>query len=501
MSLGFFLASSCANGDARPGYLESPQVAEISCKGGDARAAFHLRLWKPWCTWNPGARDVYQSPRGEMRLPATLLPRWSRSQYLGSAIGRDTCIRAFEKDGILIGSSRERSFLAYHFNRLSSLASPRLMNYRFLFASSRRYTVCIPFVGNDFFPAATIECKFCPPHRNLRSVMTGVSVNEEEVTRALELFLSTVKDETVSTEEMCSIYIERLCRSGKLSDAVCLLRLLHDRQIHLGLNIYNILLSAAGDAGNFNIFSEIFRNLLLSSLPPDLTSYINVAKAFQKVADTGLVLKFVREVSEITIHRDPTVINRMIFIIAKSGQINKSMMIFEDLKKLNCQMDKVTFNTVLGILGKAGQVDQMLSVFASMKDCGHTPDIVTYNTLVNCLRRLGRLELCRTFAREMVENGIQLDLQTYTALIDGFGRAGHTGDALNIFHEMKKSLNPSIYVYRALINNLKKAGKFECAQNLDAEMNSSSSKVVGPEYFKLKRQTRRYIKQVETGES
>lgn len=356
-------------------------------------------------------------------------------------------------------------------------------------------------MGNDSLPSATIKCKFCPPRRNLQSIMTGVSVDEEEVTRSFELFLSTEKDEIVSTNKLCSIYIERLCRSGKLSDVVCLLRLLHDRQIHLDLNIYNILLSAAGNANNFNMFSEIFKNLLLSSLPPDLTSYVNVAKAFQKVADSGLVLKFVREVSEITIHRDPTVINRMIFVTAKSGQINKSMMIFEDLKKMNCKMDKVTFNTVLGILGKAGQVDKMLSVFTLMKDCGHSPDIVTYNTLVNCLRRLGRLELCRTFAREMVESGIQLDLQTYTALIDGFGRAGHAEDVLNIFHEMKKSLHPSIYVYRALINNLKKAGKFEWALNLYAEMNSSSSKVVGPEDFKRKRQTRRYIKQVETGES
>lgn len=69
-----------------------------------------------------------------MRLPATLFSRGSRSQDLGSAIGRDTRIRAFKKDCFLIGSSRERSFLGYNFNRFSSLAPPRLMNYRFLFA-------------------------------------------------------------------------------------------------------------------------------------------------------------------------------------------------------------------------------------------------------------------------------------------------------------------------------------------------------------------------------
>lgn len=314
--------------------------------------------------------------------------------------------------------------------------------------------------------------------------MTRGTVNNQKVIEDWENFLSTIDDKILSTKEMCSMYIERLITAGNLSDAVYLFHYLHDRQIHLGVDTHNMLLNAAGEANSFDLFTEIFKKLLLSRLPPDFTSYVHVAKAFLNVSDSMLLLKFIREISEITIHREPIVINRIIYITAKCGQLDKSLMIFEELKNSKATIDTITFNTVLVILGRAGKVDEMLYEFNVMKDFGHSPNIITYNTLINCLRKLGRLNMCKSFAKEMVEKGIELDLRTYTALIDGFGRAGHLNDALRLFEEMKRSHRPSIYVYRAMISNLKKAGRFELALNLLDEMNSTRSNLIGPEDFK-----------------
>ncbi|OQU78198.1 hypothetical protein SORBI_3009G176300 [Sorghum bicolor] len=256
--------------------------------------------------------------------------------------------------------------------------------------------------------------------------------------------------------------------SGNLVDAVRVLRQLHDEQV--------------------------FRYLLLSKLAPDSTSYMNVAKALQKLDDCELILKFVRELLEITHHRDPTVMNRIIFATAQYGHIDKSLVIFEELKKYQTSLDVVTFNTVLDMLGKAGRVDEMLHEVKLMEELGHFPDIVTYNTLTNCLRRLGRLDLCKRFFGEMLERGIAPDLRTYTALIDSFGRSGHITDALEMFQKMKKSHQPSVYVYRALISNLKKAGQFELAEKLTEDMSSSASELIGPEDFKPKNKGRRFRK-------
>ncbi|XP_020686065.1 pentatricopeptide repeat-containing protein At1g11900 isoform X1 [Dendrobium catenatum] len=318
-----------------------------------------------------------------------------------------------------------------------------------------------------------------------RKITTGTSITDD-LTKALEHFFSSEKHEVCCAKEMCSLFIQKLSKVGNLSDASSFLQYLHDRQIHPDLNTYNLLLAAAGETGNFDLFCDIFQKLLLSKLPPDLISYLNISKVLPSLSDSKL-LKFISEVSETTAHSDPTVVNRIIFVTAKSGQIDRSLMMFEELKNHECKIDTVTFNTVLAILGRAGRVDKMLSEFSLMKELGYSPDIVTYDTLINCLRRLGRLDLCKAFAEEMLRRGFELDLQAYTALIDGLGRAGHVNDAVILFGEMKKCHRPSIYVYRSMISNLKKFGKIEEAMDLLKEMNSSTSKLVGPEDFRKRR--------------
>lgn len=351
-----------------------------------------------------------------------------------------------------------------------------------------------PCLYNDSVSVTANLFKLSPEHFSKRPIMTWGSVKEEEVIKAFENFLSTIENKNLSTREKCSLYIKRLIELGNLLDAIRLFSYLQDRQIHIGTDINNILLNAAGEANSFDLFTEIFKKLLLSRHPPDFTSYVHVAKAFRYVSDSILLLKFIRELLEITISREPIVMNRIIYITAKSGQLDKSLMIFEELKNSKAKIDTVTFNTVLVILGRAGRVDEMLKEFSIMKELGHSPNLVTYNTLINCLRRLGRLDICKSFAKEMVEKGIELDLRTYTALIDGFGRAGHLNDAMRLFDEMKRSQIPSVYVYRAMISNLKKAGRFELALNLSEEMNSSSMKLIGPEDFKRKKKAIYYSK-------
>ncbi|CAA6661795.1 unnamed protein product [Spirodela intermedia] len=266
----------------------------------------------------------------------------------------------------------------------------------------------------------------------------------------------------VSTEEACHNSVEKLCKSGRTQEVSHLLRELRSRLIPLSLKAYNDLLAAAAEKDDCDLSLEIFKGLLLSSSPPDPSSYTHLAKSLQKAANPSQILRFAQEVLEITGDREPTVVNRIIFILAKMGQTRTALMIFEDMKSSSRKMDSVTFNTAIGIFGKQGQIDRMISEFISMKELGHAPDYITYNTLVNSLRRFGKLDLCSSFLKEMVDAGIEPDLQTYTAIIDSFGRAGHTDDAVRVLGEMKRS----------------RAGKLEMADGLLEEMNSS--KLLGP---------------------
>ena len=269
-----------------------------------------------------------------------------------------------------------------------------------------------------------------------------------------------------------------------------MLQNLHDKNIAVTPNAYNLLLAEASQKNDTELSCQVFKKLLLSCKSPSATSCLSFAQAFTKVNDCVELLRFVEEVSEITCS-SASFVNKIVVAFAKSGQKDKALVIFDYLKRHNYSLDLVTYNIVLDILGRTGRVDEMLDVFASMKEAGFAPDSVSYNTLINGLRKVGRTDMCVVYFKEMSENGIEPDLLTYTAIIESFGRSGNAEESLKCFKEMKlKGILPSIHIYRSLINNLNKIGKVQLAKELLEEMNSSSTCLAGPEDFKQKRRRR-----------
>ncbi|PSS14449.1 Pentatricopeptide repeat-containing protein [Actinidia chinensis var. chinensis] len=323
---------------------------------------------------------------------------------------------------------------------------------------------------------------------NYRSVATQASSSEEELTdEFLNQILLAIENDPISAKEICTAYIEKLCKAGNLSVAARLLQSLRDKHMYLSSNAYNLLLAAAGESNDIGLVSQSFKDLLVFGEPISSISYFNIAKAFKTRNDAVLLLGFIKEVSELTFPRSATVANRIILAFAECGQIDNALLIFDHMKSLKCKPDLFTYNTVLGILGRVGRADEMLHEFASMKETNVVPDIVSYNTLINSLRKLGRLDLCLVFLKELEERGFEPDLRTYTALIESFGRSGNVEESLRLFNEMKRRcICPSIYIYRSLINNLKKMGKTELAMTLLEEMNTSQADLVGPKNFRRK---------------
>ncbi|KAK9103234.1 hypothetical protein Sjap_020488 [Stephania japonica] len=297
--------------------------------------------------------------------------------------------------------------------------------------------------------------------------------------------ISSVGNDPVASEERCVAYIRSICRS---SDAAKFLQDLHNRQILLSPKAYNEILLMAGERNNFELLFQIFKDLLASGNSPSPAFFCTLARAFSDTTDSGHLLKFVGDASELIFPRSAAIINRVISGFREVGQVDKSLMIFDHMKNLKCKPDVVTYNIILDILGKAGRVDEMVREFTFMREANVIPDMISYNTLINSLRRMGRLDLCLVFWREMDERGFTPDLRTYTALIESFGRSGRVEEALDFFNDMKrKRVRPSIYVYRALITSLKKVGKFDLSNSLLQEMNSCITTLISSKDFKRKK--------------
>ncbi|XP_057455447.1 pentatricopeptide repeat-containing protein At1g11900 [Lotus japonicus] len=342
-------------------------------------------------------------------------------------------------------------------------------------------------------------------HFNFRSPLSTTTISSQEFStessldkergtdEVLKEFLATVENASASRLKYNYAQIDKMCKTGNLAAASQMLQILNDKNI-VSPNVYNLILVNASEKNDIDLSCQAFKKLVLSCKSLSAASCLTFAQAFTKLNDCVELLRFIKEVSEIS-SSTPSFINKIIFAFAKSGQKDKALVIFDHLKRHNYSLDLITYNIVLDILGRTGRVDEMLEVFASMKEAGFVPDTVSYNTLINGLRKVGRLDMCFVYFKEMRENGIEPDLLTYTALIEIFGRSGNVEESLKCFKEMKlKGILPSTHIYRSLIQNLNKTGKVELASELLEEMNSSSTRLSGPEDFKPKRRQRKTSK-------
>ncbi|KAL8131287.1 uncharacterized protein LOC141711525 isoform X1 [Apium graveolens] len=383
------------------------------------------------------------------------------------------------------------------------LKMPFLSSYRFLnhfvikrqFFGQESYQFQYVYLNRPLFsvkfswtcPIFLIMSTRAVSYQAASSSTQASSSEKEDVDEVVNQILSAIEIAPNSSKEICTFHIEKLCKAKKLSYASRLQQSLHNNHIFLSPYAYNLLLEAAGEENDIDLLQQVFKDALLSGVPMNSTSYINLAKGFTKMTDSELLLRFVRELSELTFYRSATVVNRIIVSFASCGQVDKALVVFNHIETLKCKPDLVTFNTVLGILGRTSRMDEMLQVFGFMIEANIVPDIITYNTLLNNLQKVGRLDLCLELLKEMSERGIEADLRTYTAMIEGFGRSGKIEQSLRLFNEMKlKQIRPSIYIYRSLVNYLKKMGKLELSITLAEEMNARLPELVSPKDFKRK---------------
>jgi pentatricopeptide repeat protein len=251
------------------------------------------------------------------------------------------------------------------------------------------------------------ECQMIHLYQRLLIPLLKKGMRVEDVFKRL-LF----KFKIVSNTKISVSLIEKLIKAKKLTTAYYLFRVLRNEGVVLNLAVYNSLLTAAGEAGNFSFACPIFKDLLANG-SPDSMSYFALSRAFAKVGDTGVAYNFSRELLESSLC-NTTVLNRLIYAFAETGQTKSALGLFEFMKHWKCKPDLVTYNTIIYILGKEGQADAAFHEFLTMKDLGHVPDIITYNTLINNFSRFGRLDLCLMLFQEMVGRGIEPDLRTYT---------------------------------------------------------------------------------------
>lgn len=102
---------------------------------------------------------------------------------------------------------------------------------------------------------------------------------------------------------------------------------------------------------------------------------------------------------------------------SKTGNLNKVLKLFNQMKQMGIEPDRKVYNAVIHSLAKGGLVKEAINLMKSMEEeKGIVPNAVTYNSLMKPLCKLRRLEEAREVFTEMVQRGVSPTIRTYHAL-------------------------------------------------------------------------------------
>ncbi|KAL1542929.1 pentatricopeptide repeat-containing protein-like protein [Salvia divinorum] len=129
---------------------------------------------------------------------------------------------------------------------------------------------------------------------------------------------------------------------------------------------------------------------------------------------------------------DLRVNNSILSVYAKCGRLSSAEKFFHGM----VGRDRVSWNALITGYCHAGNVAVARRLFESMQEKGLEPDVITWNMLISSYSQLGQCDVARKLMTEMEIRGVRPDVCTWTSAILGFAQNNRRFEALSLFREM-----------------------------------------------------------------
>ncbi|CAA0808864.1 Pentatricopeptide repeat-containing protein ELI1-chloroplastic [Striga hermonthica] len=129
-----------------------------------------------------------------------------------------------------------------------------------------------------------------------------------------------------------------------------------------------------------------------------------------------------------------------------------------------CTIDARVGSALIDMYGKCGSLEDALSVFDGIRD----KDVVVYNAMIGAYAIHGLSGDALNLFREMRESGLPPTDITFIGVLSSCAHAGAVSDAWTIFDSMEKEygMKPKVEHYGCMVNLLGRAGRLDEAYRL-----------------------------------
>lgn len=277
---------------------------------------------------------------------------------------------------------------------------------------------------------------------SLRNVVTWTAIidgyaSNGEMEAARELFEKMPERNFYVWSSMISGY----CKRGEVNVA----RAIFDCIPSPNVVNWNALISGYAQNGFCQEALEAYWKMQDEGFEPDEFTISSVLSACAQLGELETGKQIHCFVNEKRLELNRFVLNGLVDMYAKCGDLNNARLIFEGMTHRSC----ACWNSMISGFAIHGQSEEALQFFKRMEKSNEKPDDITFLTLLSALVHAGFVDEGLEVFSKMEKYGVVASVKHYGCLVDLLGRAGRLKEAFELIKSMP--VKPNDVVWGALL--------------------------------------------------
>ncbi|KAJ7517631.1 hypothetical protein O6H91_21G032400 [Diphasiastrum complanatum] len=238
--------------------------------------------------------------------------------------------------------------------------------------------------------------------------------------------------------------VTKLCREGRLKEALHILELMVQQNIQVPVNTYVSLMKGCARKKALAEGKRVHSLIVQSGLNSNI--FLGSTLVFM-YAKCGSVLD-AREVFEAMPAHNVFSWTAVISAYADHGQGEEAINLFQQMQQTGVTPDKVAFLVVLKACARIAALEQGKQLHSDIVRSGFESNVTVGNSLVDLYAKCG----CIENARQVFANMNERDVVSWNAMIGGYAQQGLGKEALAQYAQMKQEgVQPDNVTYVVLL--------------------------------------------------
>ncbi|KAJ0969438.1 hypothetical protein J5N97_022315 [Dioscorea zingiberensis] len=245
-------------------------------------------------------------------------------------------------------------------------------------------------------------------------------------------------------------------------------RAIFDRIPERNLVNWNALIAGYAQIGSCEEALDAFRQMQMDGFEPDEFTMASVLSACSQLGSLEMGKKIHDMINRKRINMNHFVLNGLVDMYAKCGDLERAKTIFHGMKNKNV----VCWNAMISGLATHGQCEEALALFDRMEESEKKPNNVTFLVALSACTHGGFVNRGLDIFKKMEKYNLVAGVEHYGCLVDLLGRAGRLNEAYNVIKSMPGSPNRS--VWGALLGACKIHGDDKMADRILSNLSSNA---------------------------